>query len=64
MSLKFEMGIMVFNTTFNNMSVISGRSVLLVEKTTDLPQVTDKSLSHNVVLSTPRHERDSNSLIA
>jgi hypothetical protein len=61
MSLKFEMGIMVFNTTFNNMSVISGRSVLLVEKTTDLPQVTDKSLSHNVVLSTPRHERDSNS---
>jgi hypothetical protein len=61
MSLKFEMEIMVFNTTFNNMSVISGRSVLLVEKTTDLPQVTDKSLSHNVVLSTPRHERDSNS---
>jgi hypothetical protein len=61
MSLKFEMRIMVFNTTFNNMSVISGRSVLLVEKTTDLPQVTDKSLSHNVVLSTPRHERDSNS---
>jgi len=61
MSLKFEMGIMVFNTTFNNMSVISGWSVLLVEKTTDLPQVTDKSLSHNVVLSTPRHERDSNS---
>ena len=61
MSLKFEMGIMVYNTTFNNMSVISGQSVLLVEKTTDLPQVTDKSLSHNVVLSTPRHERDSNS---
>ena len=39
---------MVFNATFKNISVISWRSVLLVEetivpeKTTDLPQVTDK----------------------
>jgi hypothetical protein len=39
---------MVFNVTFNNISVISWRSVLLVEETgvpgetTDLPQVTDK----------------------
>ena len=33
---------MVFNTTFNNISVISWRSVLLVEETTDLSQVTDK----------------------
>ena len=37
---------MVFNATYNNISVISWRSVLLVEetgvKTTDLPQVTDK----------------------
>ena len=37
---------MVFNITFNDISVISWRSVLLVEeyieKTTDLPQVTDK----------------------
>ena len=31
------------------------------ENTTYLSQVTDKLLSHNVVLSTPRHERDSNS---
>ena len=31
------------------------------EKATDLPQVTDKLLSHNVVSCTPRHERDSNS---
>jgi hypothetical protein len=31
------------------------------EKTTDLSQVTDKLLSHNVVSSTPRHERGSNS---
>jgi len=35
---------MVFNTTFNNVSVISWQSVLLeyLKKTTDLPQVTDK----------------------
>ena len=39
---------MVFNATFKNMSVISWWSVLLVEetrgaeKTTDLPEVTDK----------------------
>ena len=39
---------MVFNATFNNISVISWRSVLLVEETrvlgetTDLPQVSDK----------------------
>jgi len=36
---------MVFNATFNNISVISWRSILLVgkpEKTTDLLQVTDK----------------------
>jgi hypothetical protein len=34
--------IMVFNATLNNTSVISLRSVLLIEKTTDLPQRTDK----------------------
>ena len=33
---------MVFNTTFNNISVILWQSILLVEETTDLPQVTDK----------------------
>jgi hypothetical protein len=44
---------MVFNATFNNISVISCRSVLLAEKTTDLPQVTDE-LYHNVVSSTSR----------
>jgi hypothetical protein len=32
---------MMFNATFNNSSVISWRSVLLVEKSTDLSQVTD-----------------------
>ena len=46
---------MMFNTTFNNISVILWQSVLLVEetgvpwKTTDLSQ----TLSHNVVSSTP-----------
>jgi hypothetical protein len=56
---------MMFNATFNSISVISWLSVLLVEETgvpgknIDLSQVTDK-LSHNVS-STPRHERDSNS---
>ena len=33
---------MVFNATFNNISVISWRSFLLVEETTVLSQVTDK----------------------
>ena len=34
--------VMVFNVTFDNISVILWQSVLLVEKTTDLSQVTDK----------------------
>jgi len=33
---------MGFNATFNNILVISWRSVLLLEETTDLPQVADK----------------------
>jgi len=33
---------MVLNATFNNISVTSWQSVLLVEKTTNLLQVTDK----------------------
>ena len=32
-----------------------------LEKTNDLPQVTDKLKSHNVVSSTLRHQWDSNS---
>ena len=39
--------VMVFNTTFNNTTFISLRPVLLVEKTTDLLQVTDK-LYHKI----------------
>jgi hypothetical protein len=34
--------IVVFDANFNKISVISWRSVLLVEETTDLSQVTDK----------------------
>ena len=50
---------MVLNATFNNISVISWQSVLLVEEigvsreTNDLSEVNDKLLSHNVVSSTP-----------
>jgi len=46
-----EGGVMVFNATFNNISVISWRSVLLVEEleypeiTIDLPQVNDKFIT-------------------
>ena len=58
---------MVVNATFNNISVISWRSVLLVDET-GVPGENHRSvashwqiLSHNVVSSTPRHEQDSNS---
>jgi hypothetical protein len=42
-------------------SFIGGGNPEYQEKTTDLPQVTDKLLSHNIVSSTPHHEQqDSN----
>ena len=53
-----RISVMVFNVTFNNISDISGgqfywwMKLEYPEKTTDLPQVTDKTLSHNVVSST------------
>ena len=56
---------MVFNPTFNNISVISWRSVLLVEETwvpreNHIPVVSHwQTLSHNVVSSTPRPDQDS-----
>jgi hypothetical protein len=54
----FLFGLMMFNATFNNISVISRLSVLLVEETGENHW---QHLSHNVVSSTPRHERRSNS---
>jgi hypothetical protein len=59
----------VLNATFNNMSAISWwMKPKHPEKTNDLQQFAYKLyhsnvvlVSHNVVLSTPRHERDSNS---
>ena len=58
---------MVFNATFNNISGISWRSVLLAEETgvrgeKYRPVASHlQTVSHNDVSSTPRHERDSNS---
>jgi len=57
----------VFNATFKNISVISWRSVLLVDETgvpweNHRPAASNlQTLSHNVVSSTPSPERDSNS---
>ena len=58
---------MVFKGTFNNIAVISWRSVLLVEET-GVPGENHRPVasrgqtsSHNVVSSTPHHERGSNS---
>jgi hypothetical protein len=58
---------MVFNATSSNISVISWQSALLVEETVvpgenHRPAASHRqSLSHDVVSSTPRHERDLNS---
>ena len=58
---------MVFNTTFNNSSIISWRSVLYVEETevpgeNHLPVANHwQTLSHNVVSSITWHEQDSDS---
>jgi len=50
--------VMVFNDTFNNISVISWRSVLLVEETGENHGPVAShwyTFSHNFVSSTPRH---------
>jgi hypothetical protein len=59
--------VMVFNTTFNNISVILRRSILLV-KETGVPGENHRpaashwqTLSYDVVSSTPCHEQDLNS---
>ena len=58
---------MVFNATFNNIPVISLRSVLLVEETV-VSGENDRSVTrhlqtllHNVVSGTPHHEQGTNS---
>jgi hypothetical protein len=45
---------MVFNATFNNISVISGQSVLLVEDTR-VPPVQSVPITTKVVSSNPAH---------
>jgi hypothetical protein len=62
--------VMMFNTAFNNFSVLLWQSVLLMDET-DVPGENHwpaashwQTLSHNhdnVVSNTPRHEWDSNS---
>jgi hypothetical protein len=58
---------MVFNATFNNISVILCPSALMVEDTrvpgeNHRPDASHRqTLSRNVVSRTPRHEWDSNS---
>ena len=64
---QFRVRFMVFNTTFNNISVILLRSVLFVEESrvhgeNHWPAASHRqTLLHNVVFSTPCHEWDSNS---
>jgi hypothetical protein len=63
----FRVIVMVFSVPFNNMSVISWQSALLVEETGVPGEIHRLAASHwqtlldNTVLSTHRHERDSNS---
>jgi len=58
---------MVLNATLNNISVLSWRSVLLVEESgvpgeNHGPATSHRqALSHNVVSSTPRYVRNMNS---
>ena len=62
----FAVRVMVFNATFNNISVILWWTVLLVEES-GVPGEKNQSaarhwqsLSHDVVSSTSRHEQDLN----
>jgi hypothetical protein len=48
--------VVMFNITFNNISVISWRSVLLVEETGVSGENHRHILSQKVVSSTPRHD--------
>ena len=55
--------VMVFNATFNNISVMSWRSVVLVEETGESHRAASycQTLSHKIVSITSIYERDSNS---
>jgi len=53
---RVMVSVMVFKATFNNISVISWRSVLLVEESAEYPRpITShwQTLTHSVVSSTP-----------
>ena len=64
--MVLSVGSMVLNATFNNMSVISWPSVVLVEETGVLREnhrpvaSHGQNLSHYGVSNTPRHEQGSN----
>jgi hypothetical protein len=51
---------LIMNASYNNVSVISLQSVLLVEKTPILRQVTDKLNRIMLYRKTPHNEQDSN----
>ena len=65
-NVRVMVRVVVFNATFNHISVISWRSVLLVEETGGHGENHGpvdshcQSLSHNVVSIASRHEQDSN----
>jgi hypothetical protein len=66
--LGFRIRVIVFNATFNNISDISWRSVFFCVEETGIPGENHRpttshwqTLSRNVVPSTLRHQRDSNS---
>ena len=52
---------MVFNATFNNISAISVEEIGVPGENHRSVTSRCQTLSHNVVSSAPRHERDSNS---
>ena len=60
----FSVSVVEFNAIFNNISVISWWSILLVGETRENHRYVashKQTLSHNVVSGTPRREHDSNS---
>ena len=56
----YRVKVMVFNTFFDNISVILWQSVLLMEGSRVPEENHRQTLSHNVSIP-PRHERDLNS---